>query len=346
MKKNYLPLLISLLLSGYSFGQEVVQKQNMLVTKITATWCPNCGTGAWDNKKEIIANYPDATFLSTHISTSSKLYSSTARDYARNLPNAVGQPIFYVNRDRFNTGSILNAVEETQQTDQSQSPVANTGLEMKMEGQVLNVKAKVQFFEPANGEFYLSLFVIEDKVMETQASRGSGPVEHSRILRGRVTSSTFGVLIADGSINANDTYDFRINRQIPEEWNQENLEVAAIIWQKNGDIYEFVNTQAITDFSVFTSVNELEAAGVELTVNPTLLSTQSTVAISLPSAQANISLQLLNTNGQLITQLFSGDLSGGTHHFPLTKPAALAAGIYLVRMEKGGHSITEKIVVK
>ena len=346
MKKNYLPLLISVLLSGYSFGQEVVQKQNMLITKITATWCPNCGTSAWDNKKEIIANYPDAVFLTTHISTSSKLYSSTARDYARNLPSAVGQPIFYINRDRYNTGGILNATETAQQTIQGESPLANAGLEMKMEEQVLNVKARVQFFEPANGEFYLSLFVIEDKVMETQASRGSGLVEHSKVLRGRVTSSAFGVLIADGSINANETFDFRINRQIPEEWNQENLEVAAIIWQKNGDIYEFVNTQAISDFSVFTSVNELAAAGVELTVNPTLLNTQSTVAISLPSAQKDISLQLINTNGQLVTQLFRGDLSGGLHHFPLTKPAALAAGIYLVRLVKDGHSITEKIVVK
>jgi len=346
MKKFYLPLLISVLLSGYSFGQEVVQKQNMLITKITATWCPNCGTTAWDNKKEIISKYPDAVFLSTHLSTSSKLYSSTARDYSRNLPNAVGQPLFYINRDRFNTRSILDAAEAAQQSTQGQSPLANAGLEMKMEGQVLNVKAKVQFFEPTNGEYYLSLFVIEDKVMETQASRGSGAVEHSKILRGRVTSSTFGVLIAEGSINANDTYDFPIKRQIPAEWNQDNLEVAAVIWQKNGDTYEFVNTQAVTDFSVFTSVNELEQAGIELSVNPTFLSTQSTVAISLPSAQEGISLQLINTNGQLVTQLFSGDLGSGLHHFSLTKPAALAAGIYLVRLEKDGHSITEKIVIK
>lgn len=346
MKKIYLPLLLSVLFSGYSFGQEVVQKQNMLITKITATWCPNCGTSAWDNKKELIATYPDAVFLTTHTSTSSKLYSSTARDYGRNLPDAVGQPIFYINRDRYNTRSILGAAETKQQTNQGHSPLANAGLEMKMEEQVLNVKARVQFFEPANGEFYLSLFVIEDKVMETQASRGSGAVEHPKILRGRVTSSTFGVLIADGNINANETFDFRINRQISAEWNQDNLEVAAVIWQKNGDDYEFVNTHAISDFSVFTSTNELEQAGVELSVQPTVLSAQSTVAVSLPNTQENISLQLLNTNGQLVTQLFSGNLSSGTHHFPLTKPAALAAGIYLVRMEKDGHSITEKIVVR
>ena len=346
MKKNYLLFLISVLFSGYTFGQEVVQKQNMLITKITATWCPNCGTESWDHKKEIIATYPDVVFLSAHSSTSSKLHAPAARDYVENLPNAFGQPIFYINRERYTTINILDATAAAQQTIQGQAPLANTGLEMQLEELTLNVKAKVQFFEPANGEFYLSLFIIEDKVMETQSSRGSGKVEHSKIFRGSVTPSTFGVLIADRNIDANETFDFREEFEIPAEWDQENLEVAAVIWKKVRDTYEFANTQAVTDFSVFTSVNELEAAGIGLSVQPTFLSTQSTVAISLPSAQENISLQLINTNGQLVTQLFNGDLSSGTHHFSLTKPAALAAGIYLVRLEKDGHSITEKIVVK
>ena len=106
MKKNYLLFLISVLFSGYTFGQEVVQKQNMLITKITATWCPNCGTESWDHKKEIIATYPDVVFLSAHSSTSSKLHAPAARDYVENLPNAFGQPIFYINRERYTTITV------------------------------------------------------------------------------------------------------------------------------------------------------------------------------------------------------------------------------------------------
>ncbi len=346
MKKNYLACLAFLFFSALCHGQEVAVEQKMLITKITATWCPNCGTNAWDVKKNLVTEYADnAVFLATHISSSSDLFSSTARDYAGNLPNVQGQPIFYINRTRYNTGTIEGAAQDMSTQVSSQTPLANAGLQMKLEGQTLNVKAKVQFFKPANGEYYLSLLIVEDKVIANQSNRGSS-AEHSKVLRGRVTGDTFGELITNGAVAENQTFDFRLNRAIPADWNADNLEVAAIIWEKVGDTYEFVNTESVADFSVFTSVNQLEKAGVQLAVHPTNLSTRTTISVNLPAAQDNLSLRLINANGQLVKNIFSGTLTNGTHQFSLAKERQLSSGIYFIQLEKDGNSITERIVVQ
>ena len=226
-----------------------------------------------------------------------------------------------------------------------QLPLANTGIEMQLEGQALEVKARVQFFKPGNGAYYLSLFIIEDNVIADQSNRGSD-VEHPKILRGRLTSETFGELIANGDVAENQTFDFRLNRAISPDWNTDNLEVAAIIWEKIGETYEFVNTETVTEFSTFTSVNQLEQAGVQLAVHPTTLNTQSTISINLPVAQDNLSLRLINANGQLVKNIFSGTLSNGTHQFSLAKERQLTSGLYFIQLEKEGSSITERIVVQ
>lgn len=327
-------------------GQEVSVEQKMLVTKITATWCPNCGTSAWDVKSNIVSDYAsNMVFLSTHISGSSDLFSSTARDYATNLPNVAGQPLFYLNRQRFNTNSIENAVKEMVQHNSTQTPLANTGVEMQLNGQVVEVKAKVQFFQPTEGEYYLSLFIIEDNVIANQSNRGSN-VAHRKVFRGRVTSETFGELITNGSIEADQTFNFRLNRAINSEWNPDQLEIAAVIWQKVGDTYEFVNVASVSDFSVFTSVNILEQEGVDLAIHPNILSTQSTIQINLPATQKNLSLQLINANGQLVQRLYDGELQAGQHSFSITKQSSLTSGIYFVQLEKDGSSITKRLVIE
>ena len=347
MKKIYFSILALGLSTIFTFGQAVESKQRMMITKVTATWCPNCGTDAWDTNKDLIASYPDdAIFLSAHESTSSNLFTTTARDFANNLPQSIGQPLFYLNRTRHNNGTVMNAVTEHVAQIKDQMPVVNAGLEMQLEGAKISVKAKVQFFQPADGEYYISLFVIEDNVIEDQASRGNR-VSHPKVLRGRLTPTTFGNLIVDGAVEANQTYDFRIDSALNGDWDVENLEIAAVIWKKVGADYEFVNTSSVETFSTFTtSINHLEKAGVELSAYPTNLKTQGTIALNLPAALDNVSLQLINSNGQLITQLYKGNLSTGTHQFGLTKTANLASGIYVVRLVQDGQSITKKIVVQ
>ena len=345
MKKIQYFVILFLLNSLCSYGQEVPQKQKMLITKITATWCPNCGTSAWDNKKDLIDQYADeAIFLSTHISSSSDLFSATAREYASNLPNVIGQPLFYINRNKHSNSSIINAAADMKQTIQDQRPLANTGLQMELDGQKLTVQAKTQFFEAANGEYYLSLYIVEDNITAYQANRGNS-ASHSKILRNRVTPETFGELLVNGPVEADQTFTLRMSKALSPNWNADNLEIVAVIWEKRGEDYEFVNTHSIKEYSTFTAVNILEKQGVALAVTPTTLQTQATVQVTLPTAQKGLSLQLLNTNGQVIEQVFAGDLVSGTHQFSFDKPANLTNGMYLIQLEKGGHSITQKIVV-
>ena len=345
MKKNYLSAIVFLLACTFCKGQEVTAEQKMLITKITATWCPNCGTSSWDVKQDLVNMHgQDAIFLATHVSGSSDLFSSTARDYSENLPAAFGQPLFYLNREKYSTSSITSAVQEMAGQNTNQTPLANTGVEMELDGQVLDVKARVKFFQPADGEYYLSLFIIEDNVIANQSNRGSN-VNHRKIFRGRVTAETFGELITNGSVEADQTFDFRFSRGLNPTWDTDQLEVAAVVWQKVGDNYEFVNVASVTQFSTFTSVNILEKEGVDVSVYPNRLSTQSAIQVTLPTSQSALTLELINANGQLVKQIFEGPLSQGKHTFPITKNPSVGKGIYFVRLEKEGSSITKKIIV-
>ena len=49
MIKNYTLLVFCLFTYLTIFGQEVPETQQVVISKIGATWCPNCGLEAWDN---------------------------------------------------------------------------------------------------------------------------------------------------------------------------------------------------------------------------------------------------------------------------------------------------------
>lgn len=92
-----------------------VNSQNTPVfTKVTATWCPNCGNWGWEymeTMKDMFAT-GDAVVLGAHFS--GDLANPTSEWFADNL-NSVGQPKFYVNNERItvSSGNWSTKVQET-----------------------------------------------------------------------------------------------------------------------------------------------------------------------------------------------------------------------------------------
>lgn len=348
MKKIYFPLLVGLLTQIVVFGQEVPQEQKVVITKIAATWCPPCGGTAWDNFDALNDTYAGkAILLTAHPSRTSKLHAPESIDFSSNLPQAFGQPLFYINRSKYTTNTILENTATAINNANSAAPMANTGIIATIKDNTLEVKAKVKFFQEGDGEYYLSLLVIEDEVMEQQASRGN-PAVHKRVLRSSLMGGTFGQAIANGVIAADTEFNFSDSKALEANWNTENLEVAAIIWQQVNGAYEFVNAHSVnTSFS--TSINLLETSGLELTVTPNPIRETATINIDAPIGFDKVNIALYNSVGQQVQSIFTGDLSNGQHTFFLNKnnlPPNTVSGLYFLKMESNGSVISRSLVIE
>lgn len=345
MKKVNLLLLIGIFLQQIAFGQEVPQTQKIVITKIAATWCPPCGGTAWDRFEKINEEYAGkAVILTAHPSRTSKLHSPEAIDFSNNLPQAFGQPLFYVNSAKYTTNTILDNAEASINNANEVSPMANTGITATIKDNALEVNAKVKFFQEGDGAYYLSLLVIEDGVIEQQASRGSEAV-HKRVLRSSLMGGTFGQEIASGTISADTEYTFADTKTLETKWVAENLEVAAIIWKKVDFGYEFVNAHS-ENVSFSTSVNFLETAGVNMSLSPTILRENATVSINAPIALEDLTIRLFNIAGQPVQTIFSGNLNDGFYQFIIDKTHLTASGVYFLQMEAAGSVISRKLVVE
>lgn len=345
MKKFYFFLIIGFLSQMTAFGQEVAQEQQVVISKIGATWCPNCGLSAWDNFTTIHDEFDgQAVILSLHPSRSSRLHAPEAIDLSENLPQAFGQPLFYVNRTKYATGSIVQNTGVAVENAKNATPLANTGITATIKNGQLEVDAKVKFFQEGNGDYFLSLLVVEDGVVEIQSQRGSDAI-HKKLLRTSLLGGTFGQMIGSGTIPADSEFTFSDTKEMEADWDRDNLEVAAIIWQKVDNNYEFVNAYSV-DASFSTAVNFLEKSGVDLTIAPTLLKTSATVSLASPIQLDQVDIAIFAANGQQIKTLYAGNIAQGKQTFTIQRADLPASGVYFLRMESKGSVLSRKLVVE
>ncbi len=345
MKKFCLLLFMGVIAHLTAFSQDVPQTQQIVISKIGATWCPNCGTTAWDNFTTLHNEFNDkAVILSLHPSRSSRLHSPESIELAENLPQSFGQPLFYVNRTKYATGSIVQNARQAIEDGNAAAPLANTGINATIKDGMLQVDAKVKFFQEGNGDYFLSLLIVEDGVIEVQSQRGSD-ANHKKLVRTAMMEGTFGQAIGSGAIAAESEFTFSDAKAIEEDWNTENLEVAAIIWQKVGDNYEVVNGNSV-DASFSTSVNFLEQSGVALEIAPTLVKASATITLTTPVDFDKANVGVFNTAGQQVNTIFSGILKSGTHNYTIQRADLKASGIYFLRMEANGSVLSKKLIVE
>ena len=75
-------LAIATAASSQTTNITVPKTQKGVVTKLAATWCPFCGSEAWDTYKNMVSDLSSKSLVMVaHRSTSSRLYSATAERY-------------------------------------------------------------------------------------------------------------------------------------------------------------------------------------------------------------------------------------------------------------------------
>ncbi len=351
MKNFNLSILTLLLVASthlHVSAQEVDPSQKSIITKISATWCPPCGSWGWDFFEELLEDHNDAALvIANHYS--GDLRNPTAEAIEENFRN-IGQPSFYLgNQDqnvtRTNVGDRRTSIAERVDAEAAMSPMANSGIYTRLDDRSLHVDARTVFFEDADGDYYLNVYVVEDKVIADQASRGND-VEHSAILRTGLEENPWGIEIISGSASAGDAVETDFDFEIPSDWVIENIILASVIWKREADdSYSFVNTELFTNWQdLISATTDLGALGVDLTSRPGAdgqLITQ--VTVDEPVAEAIISL--LDMQGRAIETQSLGALSGTTVVRWSSSSSAVGA-IGLVHLQTPAGQLTEKVVMK
>jgi hypothetical protein len=341
--KKFLLLFVFIGFGMSGFAQDVEEVQKSLVTKRTATWCPFCGQWGWELFEGIIEDNDDkAVYMAAHFG-GSMLENPTSLALVGNLGGA-GQPRFFFNNEFISaSSSSVGAARTTFQNKiddaYATSPIANTGLEATIEDDMLTVKSKVRFFQEANGEFYLGIYVVEDGVEAYQAGINS-VVAHKNILREAFTADQFGELLDNGTIAADTEFDNTYNLSIPD-YNAEEVEIVAVIWQKDGAFYNVVNVWSTTEIEegMATSTEEVSAV-MNASLLPTVALQQSTLQLDLTSSE-EVQINVYNMLGQAVQTVFSGTLPEGQSQFEITRPGS---GTYLVQVRSNDQMITRKVL--
>ncbi len=335
MKKLLLLVLSVFLAQTELAAQEVSQVQKSVITKRTATWCPYCGTWGWELFEGLIEdNSEKAVLLAAHFG-GSQLETTTSAEYLANLGGA-GQPRFFLNNEL--QAASASTISDTrasikQQVDANYllQPLANSGSYSSFDGNTLNIQTRTVFFQEAEGEFYLGVYLIEDGVLNSQAGQ-SGEVMHHYVMRDAATSTTFGDLLASGTIAAGteytSTYSVDVSGYVPE-----NLDVVTIIWKKEGATYLFVNAWSEdAGQTPPTSVQEVEPATPDIQLQKSATGQAYHIQLKSEQAFAKTRLRLINSSGQELQRLHQGPLPAGSHTFSLNRKA-LPAGIYYLNLQ-------------
>lgn len=316
-------------------AQEVAQVQQSLITKRTATWCPYCGTWGWDFFNALETNVSDkAVLVAAHFGGSS-LENVVSLAWVDNLGGS-SQPRFFVDNEMQsvnsgNQGTALVVIKDKVSANAAKQPVANVGMQTSWSGSDLSVQTKAKFFQSAEGAYYLGIYLVEDKVLANQAGQ-SGQVEHSRILRGSVTGTEFGELLAEGNIAAGTEFDKAYSLD-PAVYEIDNLDLVGVIWKKEGSKYLAVNVWKIDAKPTVTSAAEAKKLPGSAVLQPNPAKGGDVfISLRLDSPQ-ECEIFLFNAPGQQVGQIFSGQLAAGEHQILISSGLLNYPGAYTVKIQ-------------
>jgi len=333
---------------GYS--QEVPETQSSLITKISATWCPPCGGWGWDMFHDLIEdNEGKATLMAVH--HSGALETPTSSALADNFMIG-GQPQFYLGNinqsvSSSNAGGKRVAFQEAVDVLAEQAPIANTSLAPVYNSEMgeINVATKTEFFQNANANYYLGLYIVNDGYVGFQQNQGSNAA-HEKVLVSAFTTNHFGEQITNGAVTVGTTMDGYYTIAVDAAWDIEKLEIVSIIWAEENGVYTYVNSNVSTDINLTVSNEILVESVSSFTIEPTVMTGgKSIVNFDLFDGDY-YNVNLMDQNGRLVKSVFQGELGAGNHRFEIERSDLEVAGIYYVTIESAAGKSTRELIIK
>ncbi len=223
-----------------SGGNILVEKRNRaLFTKVTASWCPPCGSFA--PLFEEIANIQkdDAISLAVYPSSTCVMATQAGTDMVRTFIPISGYPTFSVNTIQAqNYPPTKSEVANSVSTFASGTVIAAAGAKVTSNGSELTIDTKTEFYESVSGNYSVATYIVQKHKGGFQNNYSGG---HHFILEACANSSISGEALGS-SFTSGDSFENSATIAIENDWEPEEILVYVIIW--NGSKY--VNGKSFT----------------------------------------------------------------------------------------------------
>ncbi len=339
--KQIFTLLIVLSLSIVSYGQTF--KNTPLISKRTATWCPNCGTWGWDFKTALLEEISSdqATFVALHFS--GDLLNETSKVISDNL-GGFGQPSFFLNNTNLNvsSGNWQTRLEELKASVETMNAeIPGFGIELHgYLGEATNevvTEISLHVNEAAEGEYYLGTYLVIDDFIHNQAGNSS-MASHSKLLVEEFSGNIFGREIGNGPI-LEGVMDFSISSTF-ETAIEGPTDVLVVIWQKVDETYSIVNTAVVENVELLSNNDNHDWV-----TEAKSYYAQNAINVSLQSEEiiGEYKINIINTNGQIVRTVSNNSFE---NNLELQIDASLIPnGNYFINMVSSKGIWSDKVVV-
>ncbi|MFO0469296.1 MAG: Omp28-related outer membrane protein [Bacteroidota bacterium] len=349
MRLIFLSIILSSFYSKNILAQGSDTKQNGLVVKLSATWCPVCSGAAWNSYSWLLNNVKNNAFYFTaHSSSTSRLFSQTSLDIIRNFDVSAYQPAFYLNGLNKGSGGsvtereIKNGIEDAV----IKEPVALLKTVARATGNT-SIKAQVTLTFPKvmTGNYTMGLYLIEKVVKEVQTGL-SGTVDHKNVLRNSFFTQSFGEDIPGTSFSAGYSKTITGAINLPINSLASNFEVIAVLWKKNGVKYDFVNVHGTSDMAgVLTGISEKVNENFRFVLTNASLNDIEFQFSSLSMPLKDVTVHLRDILGRSVKQENGIQFISDFQKMRFSN-LNLTPGTYVISFESREFLISRKVMVK
>ena len=228
----------------------VLKSENKpIVFDYTSTGCPGCGSwGAptFENLSNQLGN--KIVPIAVHIKYGDPMITDESNALGQNRTGQYFTPQLWINNTNstlLNGGRIdatgsLAALNQNITTFQGEAVQISLGVSHAIQDDKINIRYKHKSETDLDGDYFVSLYVMENHLFHNQASGAVNPFEHNYVIR-TSSSGAFGSKIESQNLADNQEFEDTINLDIDPTWDKSNLYVTAIIWKNNGDKFIVIN---------------------------------------------------------------------------------------------------------
>jgi len=330
--------LLAIFASTLCFSQA---NNQTIFSKVTATWCINCGTWGWGFMEDVKDEFKErdhALVLGVHYS--GNLKSDVGVWWTNNL-NSVGQPTFYLNEDRVsvNSGNWGNKISEVVQSVDGANGSTEGLTRLEFTNAFINANGEIETNmivgpgETLEYDEYFGVYIFENDVVDVQSGH-SGTVLHPNVLRTVIGDNPEGQAFGDaGSSWVAEPAQLHFTHPVEENWDTENLGLLAVWWEKIGDDFVIKQAHSIENIGLLSSTENTLDEGL----------------FTISSTENNINLKSSkNDNYKYFISELSGKVINQGHFKSQTKISSInmATGMYIVNIRREDKFFTKKIFVK
>lgn len=309
------------------FSLNAQQEGNTIITKVTATWCPFCGQWGWDYKQALKSEFDSGpiVLIAAH-KGGSDLVSDASLWFVDQL-GAVGQPRFYFNSE---PNSVSNSNWEDRLEENvsllkdlsDNSPSLVQFDRYSITGNNIETQVYVADLPQTTNEYTVAAYIIEDKVINAQASQGSS-AEHINIMRASLGAPEGVAVSSNTTIN--------LTGELDPDWNQDEIGLLVVLFEKSGDDYTIVNS-TFTPTALLADNDEL--------LDPALFSySDQGGALILTAADDNkYHLSITDMAGRnMLNEEFENSIS--------INKTEMISGMYVVTLRTGNSVLSQQIFI-